>query len=98
MGWDWGWAMAFPLVSSHFWGVEYDRPSLNPYCFSEKIFCFLFVSFLEGQLENTETLERKRKREREQKLENMETRWVIELGAASESELLESKAKGSTEC
>jgi len=55
-----------------------------------------------GQLENTETRERKleweRKRERERKLENMETRWAIEPGAASESELLESKAKGSTEC
>ena len=34
--------MAFPLL-----GVEYDRPSLNPFCFSEKSFCFLFVSFLE---------------------------------------------------
>ena len=41
MGWDRGWVMAFPLVSSLFWGVEYDRPSLNPFCFSEKIFCFL---------------------------------------------------------
>jgi len=39
--------MAFPLVSSLFGGVEYDRPSLNPFCFSEKIFCFLFVRFLE---------------------------------------------------
>ena len=43
--------------------MEYDRPSLNPFCFSEKIFCFLFVSFLErmkcvlGQLEVTEMLE-----------------------------------------
>jgi len=42
MGWDRGWVMAFPLVSALFWGVEYDRPSLNPFCFSEKIFCFLF--------------------------------------------------------
>jgi len=24
-------------------GVEYDRPFLNPFCFSEKIFCFLYV-------------------------------------------------------
>ena len=23
--------------SSHFWDAEYDRPSLNPFCFSEKI-------------------------------------------------------------
>ena len=41
MGWDRGWVMAFPLVYLLFWGVEYDRPSLNPFCFSEKIFCFL---------------------------------------------------------
>jgi len=54
--------------------------------------------FILGQLENTETRERKWERERERKLENMETRWAIEPGAASESELLESKAKGSTEC
>jgi len=33
--------MAFPLVSLLFGGVEYDRPSLNPFCFSEKIYCFL---------------------------------------------------------
>ena len=46
-GWDWGWVMAFLLVSLLFWGVEYDRPSLNPFCFLEKIFCFLSVSFLE---------------------------------------------------
>ena len=42
--------------------MEYDRPSLNPICFSEKIFCFLFVSFLERmkcalKLEVTEMLE-----------------------------------------
>jgi len=24
-----------------FWGVEYDKPFLNPFCFSEKIFCIL---------------------------------------------------------
>ena len=23
--------------------MEYDRPSLNPFCFSEKIFCFLLA-------------------------------------------------------
>ena len=33
--------MAFPLVYSLFRGVDYDKPSLNPFCFSEKIFCFL---------------------------------------------------------
>ena len=33
MGWDWGWVMTFPLVSSLGWGVEYDRPSLNPFLF-----------------------------------------------------------------
>ena len=38
MGWDWGGVMAFPLVSSLFWGVEYDRPSLNPFCFQRKFF------------------------------------------------------------
>ena len=42
MGWDRGWVMAFPLVPLLFWGVEYDRPSLNPFCFPEKIFCFLY--------------------------------------------------------
>jgi len=42
MGWDRGWVMAFPLISSLFWGVEYDGPSLNPFCFTEKIFCFLY--------------------------------------------------------
>ena len=47
MEWDRGWVMAFPLVSSLCWGVEYDRPYLNPFCFSEKIFCFLIVRFLE---------------------------------------------------
>jgi len=26
--------------------VEYDRPSLNPFCFSEKIFCFLQVTVI----------------------------------------------------
>ena len=31
-GWDRGWVMA----------VEYDRPSQNPFYFSEKIFCYLF--------------------------------------------------------
>ena len=30
--------MAFPLVSSLFGGMEYGRPSLNPFCFSEKKF------------------------------------------------------------
>ena len=44
MGWDRGWVMAFPLVSLLFWGVEYDRPSLNPFCFSEKIFLLLVYS------------------------------------------------------
>jgi len=44
MEWDRGWVMAFPLVSLLFWGVEYDRPSLNPFCFSEKIFYFLYNS------------------------------------------------------
>ena len=34
--------MAFPLVTSLFGGVECDRPSLNPFCFLEKIFCFLY--------------------------------------------------------
>ena len=29
------------LVSSLFWGVEYDRPSLNPFCFWEKNFLLL---------------------------------------------------------
>ena len=43
MGWDRGWVMAFPLVPLLFWGVEYDKPSLNPFCFSEKIFCFLLT-------------------------------------------------------
>ena len=38
MGWDQGWVMAFPLVSSLFGGVEYDMPSLNHYCSTEKIF------------------------------------------------------------
>jgi len=43
MGWDRGWVMPFLLVSLLFWGVEYDRPSLNPFFFSEKIFCFLYI-------------------------------------------------------
>ena len=30
--------MAFPLVSLLFWGVEYDRPSLNPFVFRRKFF------------------------------------------------------------
>ena len=33
------------FVSSLFWEVEYDRPSLNPFCFSEKSFCFLLSMF-----------------------------------------------------
>ena len=43
MGWDWGGVMAFPLVSSLFWGVEYDRPSLNPFCFQRKFFAACLV-------------------------------------------------------
>jgi len=31
--------MAFPLVYSLFGGVEYDRPSLDPFSFSENFFC-----------------------------------------------------------
>ena len=38
MGWDRGWVMAFPLVSSLLRGVEYDRPSLNPFVFRRKSF------------------------------------------------------------
>jgi len=36
-----------PRFFSFVRGGEYDRPSLNPFCFSEKIICFLFVSFVE---------------------------------------------------
>ena len=43
MGWDRGWVMAFSLISSLFWGVEYDRPSLNPFRFSENIFLLLVL-------------------------------------------------------
>ena len=35
--------MAFSLDSSLFWGVEYDRPSQNPFCYSEETFFFLLV-------------------------------------------------------
>jgi len=35
--------MAFPHVSLIFRGVEHTRPSLNPFCFSEKRFCFFFM-------------------------------------------------------
>ena len=34
-----GVAQARPYI----WGVEHDRPSLNPFCFSEKIFGFLLL-------------------------------------------------------
>jgi len=37
MRWDRGWVMAFPL------GVEYDRSSLNPFRFSEKIFASFII-------------------------------------------------------
>ena len=63
MGWDWGWVMTFPLVSSLGWGVEYDRPSLNPFCFSENFFllfavCEIFRAHeMHSQLEVTEMLE-----------------------------------------
>jgi len=45
-----------PCFFLFFLGVEHDRPSLNPFCFSEKIFCFLFVE-MRSQLEITEMLE-----------------------------------------
>jgi len=53
--------MAFPLVSLLFRGVEYDRPSLNPFCSSKKVFllvCELFRAHeMRSQLEVTEMLE-----------------------------------------
>ena len=42
MGWDRGWVMAFPFVSSLFWRVDYDRPSLNPFCFSENFLLLVY--------------------------------------------------------
>ena len=61
MGWDRGWVMAFPLVSSLFRGVEYDRPSLNSFCFWRKfllLVCEIFrVHEMSSQLETTEMLE-----------------------------------------
>jgi len=44
-GWDWGWVVAFPLVSLLFWEVEDDRPSLNSFSFSEKTFCYNGFTF-----------------------------------------------------
>jgi len=41
MGWNRGWVIS-PCFFT-FWGVEYDRPSLNPFCFSEN--CFLLVKY-----------------------------------------------------
>ena len=48
---DQGWVMAFPHVSLIFRGVEHNRPSLNPFCFSENFFasfssigCWLIVT------------------------------------------------------
>ena len=47
MGWDQGWIMAFPLVSSLFSGVEYDRPSLkNLFVFGEFFLLLVIQKFL----------------------------------------------------
>ena len=50
MGVSWRWVVTIPLVSELLWEVEYDGPSLNPFCFSGKKFTFFFVSFF-GRME-----------------------------------------------
>ena len=48
MGVSWRWVVTILLVSELLWEVEYDGPSLNPFCFSGKNLLSSLLAFLNG--------------------------------------------------